>query len=278
MVKIYCEDCIETMRNGHLPPKSVDIVITSPPYNNSRITFTDNAYKNHALRYTYYVDNRPNDEYCQWICDIFMGYDTVLKDNGVVLFNVSYGSENPTVMFECINDICVKTPFMIADVITWKKRSALPNNMSPNKCTRICEYVYVFCRKTEYSSFHTSKTVSSVSRVGQPFYSATLFNFIEADNNDGANELNNATFSSELVVKLLEMYLPCGMKNEDVTVYDSFMGTGTTAFVCNTLGINCYGSEIDPAQVEYAQNRLKGIHGRTVINNDKFERFSWDLD
>ena len=45
---------------------------------------------------------------------------------------------------------------MIADVITWKKRSALPNNTSPNKCTRICEYVCVFCRKEEYDTFKTS--------------------------------------------------------------------------------------------------------------------------
>lgn len=275
MIQIFNEDCIVTMKE-HIEERSVDIVLTSPPYNNSRTSHTDYCMETRNCRYALYDDNKPNDEYCQWICDIFMGYDKVLKPNGVVLFNISYGSENPTVMFECINDICRKTPFMIADVITWKKRSALPNNVSPNKCTRICEYVYVFCRKNEYDTFKTAKTVKSYSRTGQAFYSANLFNFIEADNNDGTNELNNATFSSELVYKLLEMYLPNDIDKKDILVYDNFMGTGTTAFVCGKLGINCYGSEIDPEQVEYAMDRINGIKNNSIQDKD-FERFEWDI-
>ena len=31
MIEIFNEDCIETVRNGHVPPESVDIVLTSPP-------------------------------------------------------------------------------------------------------------------------------------------------------------------------------------------------------------------------------------------------------
>ena len=277
MIQIYCEDCVETMRNGHIPPHTVDMVITSPPYNNSRTSHTEYCMNTRNCRYGLYDDNKPNDEYCQWICDIFMQYDNILKENGVVLFNMSYGSENPMVMFDCIHAICHNTPFMIADLITWKKRSALPNNVSPNKCTRICEYVYVFCRASEYETFNTSKSVKSISPTGQKFYEATLFNFVEADNNDGSNNLNNAAFSSELVRKLIEMYTPVNMNNEDITVYDNFMGTGTTAFVCKALGINCYGSEIDPAQVEYAQNRLNGFTPSAVVNNDKFTRFTWDI-
>lgn len=208
--------------------------------------------RTNSTRYTEYNDNKTNEEYCDWICNIFRGYDRILKKDGVVLFNISYGSENPTVMFECINDICKKTNFMIADVICWKKKSALPNNVSKNKLTRLCEFVFVFCRDNEYDTFNTNKKVTSTSKTGQDFYSI-MFNYIEAANNDGSNDLNKATYSTDLVMQLLNMYA-CNGTN--TVVYDSFMGTGTTANACKKLGMSCYGSEICKDQCEYAENRL----------------------
>ena len=70
--------------------------------------------------------------------------------------------------------------------------------------------------------------------------------------NDGANKLNKAIFSTELVLKLLNMY---ATKNS--VVYDSFMGTGTTAVACKQFGCKCIGSELSKEQVEYARSRLK---------------------
>lgn len=251
MIEIFNEDCMVSMKD-HIPEKSVDLVITSPPYNNSRTSHTEYCMKTANCRYAEYDDNKTNEEYCEWICNLFNGYDKIIKENGTVLFNISYGGENPTVMFECITDICRKTKWMIADVICWKKKSALPNNVSSNKLTRICEFVFVFCRQSEYDTFTANKKVSSVSRTGQPFYSI-MYNFIEADNNDGANDLNKATFSTDLVYQLLDMYAPNG---KDTTVYDSFMGTGTTAVACKVLGMNCYGSELSKDQCAYAKSRL----------------------
>lgn len=42
-------------------------------------------------------------------------------------------------MWLTIADILRNTNFTIADSIIWKKKSALPNNVSPNKLTRITE-------------------------------------------------------------------------------------------------------------------------------------------
>ena len=275
MIKIYNEDCICTM-NSTLEAKSVDLVITSPPYNNSRTSHTEYCMKTANCRYEEYDDNKTNGEYCDWICEVFHGYERVLKNNGVVLFNISYGSENPNVMFECLHSIITRTEFMCADIITWKKKSALPNNVSSNKLTRICEYVFVFCRKNEYDTFVANKRVTSVNeRTKQPFYSV-LYNFIEADNNDFANDLNKATFSTEFVIKLLEMY---GKRNEDFVVYDSFMWTGTTAVACKMYGVSCFGSEISKNQCEYAENRLKFNNSNKFVTNvdSVFEKFDWGI-
>lgn len=86
-----------------------------------------------------------------------------------------------------------------------------------------------------------------------------MFNFIEAPNNDGSCSLNKATYSSELVLKLLEMYAG----QETGIVYDPFMGTGTTAVgVClfnrkHKRDYSYVGSELSKDQVEYSLNRLK---------------------
>lgn len=64
-------------------------------------------------------------------------------------------------------------------LLSGKKKSALPNNVSHNKLTRICEFVFVFCRKNEYKTFVANKQVKSQSKTGQKYYE-NIFNFIEA--------------------------------------------------------------------------------------------------
>ena len=145
---------------------------------------------------------------------------------------------------------------MIAEMITWKKKSALPNNVSHNKLTRIIEPVFVICRKNEYKTYNANKQVKSISTTGQKYYE-NIYNFIEAANNDRSCNLNKATYSSDLCVQLLEIY-----SKKDAIVYDPFMGTGTTAIACEKYGnenMMCIGSELSEAQVEYSKNRLKEL-------------------
>ena len=156
-------------------------------------------------------------------------------------------------LWELINEIHTKSNFMIADMIIWKKGSALPNNVSHNRLTRVYEPIFVLCRKNEYKTFNANKQVTSTSKTGQKYYE-NIFNFFEASNNDKSTNLNKATFSSEMVYKLLQIYA-----KPNSIVYDPFMGTGTTGIGVEKWGNGCVcvGSEISPAQVEYSKNRLK---------------------
>ena len=167
---------------------------------------------------------------------------------------MSYSSENSSLIWLLIADIIRNTNFTTADCIVWKKNSAIPNNRSKNKLTRICEWVFVFCRKTEIETFYCNKkVVSTIEKTGQANFE-NLFNFIEASNNDGSNDLNKATFSTDFARRLLLMYA-----DKDFTVYDSFMGTGTTAEACIIEKMNYIGSEVSKAQCEYAEKRLQTI-------------------
>lgn len=261
MVKVnnlYSEDCFVTMKKMQLKELKVDAVITSPFYNTNKKAGKNGTLNNtkvkegqyNYVRYDSFVDDMTNLEYNEFTKKLFIEYNKVLKPNGVVLYNVSYGSENTTGMITAINEIITQTPFTLADIITWKKRTAMPNSSSPNKLTRIVEYVFVLVRKTELATFKTNKTVSSVRSNGQKMYN-NEYNFIEAPNNDGPCPLNKATYSSELVEKLIDLYI-----TEGSTVYDSFMGSGTTAIGCMNKKVNFIGSELSKKQVEWANERI----------------------
>lgn len=232
-----------------------DMILTSPPYNTARTSKTQRSIDNYENRYDIHLDNMTDDQYADWTVELFKMFGQILEKYGVILYNISYGSENPNSMWKAVLSIIDRTDFMIADTIVWKKKSALPNNVSHNKLTRICEYVFVICRKDEFKTFKANKVVKSVSKSGQKYYE-NVFNFIEAANNDGSNSLNKATYSSELCEKLLAIYA-----TDDCTVYDPFMGTGTTALAClkfNGCNIKqCIGSELSEAQVQYSKDRIE---------------------
>jgi site-specific DNA-methyltransferase (adenine-specific)/modification methylase len=253
--KIYNEDCLETMCKIN---NNIDAIITSPPYNTGgRIEYWSpikskgkTQYKKEK-RYDEYLDTKTNEQYVNWSVEIFNAYNKILKKDGCILYNISYGNENAETMWLVIAEIIKQTEFTVADCISWKKTTALPNTTSKNKLTRICEFVFVLVRKTEYLTFNTNKQIIKTSDVGQDYYEV-FYNFIEASNNDGSNDFNKATYSTELVRKLLLLYT----KEGDI-IYDSFMGTGTTANACVIENRNYIGSELSKEQCEYAENRLK---------------------
>lgn len=256
MIEIRNEDCFDTMKT--ISP--VDVILTSPPYNTNKKagktgTILNTELKNdayHYIRYDAFVDDFTTEEYTEFTRRLFLAFDRVLKPNGCVLYNISYGAENTDGMFQAVNAVICDTPFTIADVIVWKKSNAFPNSTSSNRLTRIWEFVFVFCRKTEMKTFSMNKKVTSYRKTGQAAYE-NITNLIEARNNDGPCKLNKATFSSELCEKLLTLYAKPGS-----TVYDPFIGTGTTAVACARMGLDCIGSEISKAQCEYAEARLAG--------------------
>lgn len=250
--KIYNEDCIVTMENMQYEGIKVDNIITSPPYNTSKKRGTWK--KGQKIHYDIKeVDNMSDEEYKEFTVKLFNSYNNILNKDGCILYNLSYLTDKPYQMYDVISSVMNKTNFVIADTIVWKKRSALPNNMSHNRLTRICEFIFVFCRKSELKTFKMNKDILSVRPNGIKQYT-TYYNLINAKNNDGSCKLNKATFSSELILELLKMYV-----KKDSIVYDSFMGTGTTAVACKIYGCNYIGSELSLNQVNYANERIDSI-------------------
>lgn len=243
-IRLYNGDCIEVMDKLIEKGVKIDGVMTSPPYNIIRPNQSDRGYD-------LYNDGMTNEEYSKWCCDIFQRFDKLMVEDSCVLWNMSYGSENTEAMPLAVADIIRNTNYTLADIIVWKKKTAVPNSMSKNKRTRIVEFVYVFVRKNEFLSFNTNKKVKSYRKTGQPNYE-NVYNFIEARNNDGSCDLNKATYSSELCTKLMDFYY-----KEGNIILDPFNGTGTTGVSCKELKMNYIGIELSDKQFEYSIERLK---------------------
>ena len=250
-INIYNESCIDCVRND-LEAHSVDCVVTSPPYGGGVHILNQRTYDVHN-------DHIDIDKYNKMCVDLFNGLDRVLKPNGVVCWNVSYNKQCSDQFILALASIIQQTPFMIADVVTWKKSFATSLAESSNRLTRICEHVYILVRKTDTDTFYCNKPMSSIASDGRPKYK-NIFNYIEAKNTDGHTDLNLACFSTEFVVKMLALYCPPGGK-----VYDPFMGTGTTAKACVNTNRPCVGSEISLKQCEYAKQRIDSLLGRVTI-------------
>lgn len=251
--KIYNCETVDFMQSKAF---KADCILTSPPYNTCRAFTSEHSRKTHQGRYDIYTDTKTPEEYITWTLNLFDNFNRHLKENGVILYNVSYSSDrtvnssNNDTVWRVVSSICCSSEFTVADKIVWKKSSALPNNTSPNSLTRICEDIFVFCRKSELKTFYCNKEVSSVRESGQKMY-RSVTNFIQARNNDGSCALNKATFSSDLVKQLLYLYCPKGG-----LVFDPFMGTGTTAVGAVQLGMHYVGTELSSAQCDYARERL----------------------
>ena len=257
--KIHNEDCLVTMQTK-IDEKSIDIILTSPPYN---MTKRKGGYADKQPRYDVYNDWQDEETYLKWTCTIFNSFDRILKKNGVILYNFSYSIENPALPYTLVCEILNNTPFTIADTIIWKKNHAIPHPASYNRLNRIYEFIYVICRKDEILTFEANKDVATVSPTGQNYYEV-IDNFITARNNDGSNPYNKATFSTELCDKLLGIYAKDG-----VIIYDPFMGTGTTALSCLNKNLTYIGSELSKQQIDYFESKIVLEETKKEIEENK---------
>ena len=88
-------------------------------------------------------------------------------------------------------------------------------------------------------------------KTGQKFYK-NYVNLIEAKNNDGYKCKLKASYSQELVDKIIDIYFKSGS-----LIYDPFSGIGTTQLSC--IKNHCYyiGSELDKEHYYILINRLQ---------------------
>ena len=248
--KNYCGDTIETMKK--IDDKSIQLILTSPPYRRGqRIDGLNNIYQKANKDFD---DNMTDEEYVNWSVEIFKQYDRILKDTGVVAYNLSYTTYSPSLPYFVIQEVFKNTNFIIADTVSWEKSSCIPSASHPQALTRKCELVYIFVKKQHIKDYDANKEVNSVvEKTGQKFFKI-YYNIIRAKNNDGKTEGHGATFSSDFAKFFIDLY-----SFPDSLVLDNFMGTGTVGVACCELGRKWIGIDNSQDYIDMANERISQV-------------------
>ncbi|HLD27439.1 MAG TPA: DNA methyltransferase, partial [Patescibacteria group bacterium] len=91
--KIICGDVIEVMKK--MPTGSVDLIVTSPPYNLKNSTGNGmkdgrgGKWENAALKngYSNHNDCMPHDEYVKWQKDCLIEMMRLIPEDGAIFYN-----------------------------------------------------------------------------------------------------------------------------------------------------------------------------------------------
>tara|TARA_R110001592_G_scaffold300433_5_gene571642 strand:- start:622 stop:1371 length:750 start_codon:yes stop_codon:yes gene_type:complete len=245
MKTLYNENCIETL--NRLEDNFIDGIITSPPYNIN--TERSDCYYNNGYSE---LDDLSENDYLEIRTNEFKEFSRVIKDKGVICYNISYAKENPILPTLLVSKIHNETDLTLADIICWKKSNSIPFQTSPTKLSRITELIYIFVKKEELHTFKTNKEVSSVNKKTKQKFYKNYTNFIEAKNNDGYKCKLKASYSQKLCDQLIDIYFTKGS-----LIYDPFTGIGTTQLSC--LNKECFyiGSELNKEHFDIAEERIK---------------------
>jgi DNA modification methylase len=207
MINLYLGDCLDFMRT--MPDKSVDAVITDPPYGIKRDKgfggsqpFGGGNGKSIArIEYHGKWDSeRPNK-------DLF---DNVLR---VGLFSIIFGGNYFSDLLPVGNHW-----------IVWDKLNTMPTFSD-------CELAWTNVKR------------NSVKKITRE-YNGLI---------GREEERYHATQKPVSVMK----QIICNYTSDGDTIFDPFMGSGTTGVACVQTGRNFIGCEIDPGYFAIAEKRIK---------------------
>ena len=244
---IFNEDCLETM--SKLDPESIDLVVTSPPYDNLRnyngFSFDFEKVSKALLR--------------------------VMKPGGVVVWVVGdatiKGSESGTSFRQALG--FMDLGFNLHDTMIWEKTGRLPTQ---DRYYAIFEYMFVFSKgKPKSMNFicdhknaqsgqvrQKDRTINKGKRVaGEGVFVTKEFSRrpnIWKIHNMGNKSGHPAIFPEQLATDHILSW-----SNEGDLVYDPFIGSGTTALAAIKNKRNWIGSEISSDYTEIANERIKQL-------------------
>jgi len=238
--RIYNMDCLEGMKL--IPDESIDIIITSPPYNLGKKHHTGN---NVFDAYIDYNDNLLENDYQEWQINVLNECYRILKPDGSLWYNhknrIKEGKQ--ITPYEWI----LKTKFIVKQEVVWFNRS---QNFDKCRFYPMTERVYWLAK--------SSKT--------------KMFNIINHhdvfDTKDWKPEGTKGKFKRAFPVKMVEDILKC-FPNSKI-VLDPFMGSGTTAIACININRYYIGFELVKEYYELAKNRIN----KHILDNNLQDKYS----
>lgn len=264
--QFYLADCLELFRR--LPAQSVDVVVTSPPYNL-------------GIEYHRYQDSLSPGEYLEWTNSWIAAAARVLRPDGSLFLNVGAKPTDPWTAFDVAQT--VRSHLQLQNIIHWIKSIAIDRTsagaaagltrdlavghykpINSERFLNDChEFIFHF---TPHGSTSLDRLALGVpyqdqSNVGRWRGGAggvrcrgnTWFIPYETIQKRDRDRPHPATFPSRLPEQCLRLH---GLSRIKVAM-DPFTGLGSTALACARLGIDFIGADIDERYLAEAIERTK---------------------
>lgn len=263
MLNLILEDCLVGMKK--MPAESVDLVVTSPPYNL-------------GINYASYDDTGDRDQFLTWCGDWAAEVHRLLKADGSFFLNIGAAPSNPLLPHQLLLALTSKASgFILQNTIHWVKsitietrkgESISAGHFKPIQSKRYINdcHEYLF-HLTKSGAVTLDRRAAGVEYV----YKSNIKRWKHTEGNDKRCRGNNwfipydtinsrdkdrphpATFPVGLVENCLRLH----GTHEETHLLDPFLGIGTSALAAQNFGLTQFtGFEIDPGYFAGAQERL----------------------
>ncbi|HUR32182.1 MAG TPA: site-specific DNA-methyltransferase [Vicinamibacterales bacterium] len=264
--RFYLADCRDLF--AVLPPASVDVIVTSPPYNM-------------GVRYNTYQDTLAQDEYLRWSGEWIAAAARVLKPEGSLFLNVGTRPSDPWTALDVAQ--AARPHLRLQNIIHWVKSVAIDQahtsvaagitrdiavgHYKPINSERYLndchEFVFHFTpggstRLDRLALGVPYQDQSNISRwragaEGVRCRGNTWFIPYETIQRRDKDRPHPATFPAKLPEQCIRLH---GVSKAQV-VMDPFTGLGSTAVACARLGLDFIGADIDEFYLMEAAERME---------------------
>jgi site-specific DNA-methyltransferase (adenine-specific)/site-specific DNA-methyltransferase (cytosine-N4-specific) len=278
ITNLYLGDCRKELRK--IPDNSVDLIVTSPPYADQR----QSTYGGVSV-----------EDYVKWFLPISKELLRVLKPTGTFILNIKekvVDGERSTYVMELILEMRKQGWFWTEEFI-WHKKNCFPGKWS-NRFRDAWERLLQFNKNKKFNMYQDAvkvpvgdwaksrlKNLSETDKIRDNAKNGSGFgknvsNWIGRETVYPTNvvhlstECNNKNHSAAFPKELPEWFIRLFTQEND-TVLDPFMGSGTTIEVANKMKRNAIGIEIIPEYYDSVRQQFAPIEYYLMEPEVKYE-------
>ncbi|MGL4595101.1 MAG: DNA-methyltransferase [Thermoguttaceae bacterium] len=217
-----------------LPDSSVDLVVTSPPYNLKNSTgngmkecTTSGKWAGAALQngYSHHNDCMPHDEYVSWQKSCLSEMFRLIKSDGAIFYNHKWRVQDG--LLQDRQDIVGEFP--VRQIIIWRRKGGI--NFNPGYFLPTYEVIYLIAKPK-------FKLVPKANAYGD------IWEFTQEMKNG-----HPAPFPVALIDRIIS-------STSAQLVLDPFVGSGTTAIAAMGQNRDFIGIELSPEYCKMAEERI----------------------
>ncbi len=230
--RIHEGDCVELLNK--MPEGSIDLIVTSPPYNlrnstgNGMKNGNGGKWSNAQLLegYETHTDDMPHAEYVHWQRQCLDAMMRVLSESGAIFYNHKWRVQAG--LLQDRQDIV--SGFPVRQIIIWQRSGGI--NFNPGYFLPTYEVVYLIC-KQDFKLASKANSLGDVWSIPQDM-----------------NNPHPAPFPLELARR-------CIQSTDAQIILDPFLGSGTTAIAAEACNRKWIGFEISRSYCDMAKERIR---------------------